>query len=99
GPTSNTEAALLLAQAAFIHDPMKVKYQHPIYASVEHPELASPYGRHPSIPRSMEIIDYRPEFMNLEEQVYQTSRRIKALKAFHFLIRPAFSEGQISREV
>jgi len=42
---------------------------------------------------------WTPVYYPLEEQVYLSADRIKALKPFHFLVRPALSEGAISREV
>jgi hypothetical protein len=45
------------------------------------------------------VIDFEPEFMNLEEQQEEAARRIAELGLFQFLCRPAVREGEVSQSV
>ena len=43
----------------------------------------------------LEIIDFQPVFMSLEEQTELFAQQIKKLGRFQFLLRPAIAEGHI----
>jgi hypothetical protein len=100
GPVHNFDAALLLARALIPHDPMKVKYWHPIYMNVTDYTKPIPTSQRSwTFQQSVQIVDYRPEFYALPEQEYNTAQRLIHLPAFHFLFRPALAEGTISKDI
>jgi hypothetical protein len=86
GSTSSMESARLLADAVFSRDPWKVKDWEPVW------------GR-PHRWSDLEIIDWKPVYMSLEEQTELFAQRIKNLGRFQFLLRPAIAEGHIGATV
>jgi hypothetical protein len=45
------------------------------------------------------VVDYEPEFMNLEDQLEEAANLIAELGRFRFLCRPALREGEVSQSV
>jgi hypothetical protein len=86
GGTSSMESARTLADALYFRSPYKVKDWEPVW------------GR-PHQWSSLEIIDFKPVYMSLEEQTELFAQRIKNLGRFQFLLRPAIAEGHIGSEV
>ena len=72
---------------------MRVKHWRKVWGS--QPLIGS--GGHYA--NAYEVIDYRPEFMNLEDQLEEAANRIASLGLFQFLCRPALHEGAVSQEV
>jgi hypothetical protein len=85
--------ARILADVLYKRDPMRVKYWHRVWGS--QPLIGS--GGHYA--NAHEVIDHRPEFMNLEDQLEEAARRIAELRLFEFLCRPALREGEVSSSV
>jgi hypothetical protein len=81
GSTSDMDAAVSLARHFFRVDPYKVKRYEPMYASYQ---------------GISEVIDYRPIEFSIEEQQVLKSYQIKDQRAFHFLVRPAPGEGDVT---
>ena len=84
GSSADIDGALTLARQFFRYDPDRVKRYEPVYASY--------HG-------FSQIIDYRTVDFTVEEQALLTSYRVKDQGRFHFLVRPAFSEGEAARTV
>jgi hypothetical protein len=85
--------ARILADVLYKRDPMRVKYWHRVWGS--QPLIGS--GGHYA--NAHEVIDYRPEFMRLEDQLEEAANRISQLRQFQFLCRPALREGEVSQSV
>lgn len=81
GSTSDMDAALSLARHFFRIDPLKVKRYEPTYTSYQ---------------GITEVIDYRPVEYSIEEQHYLKSYQVKDQPTFHFLVRPAPGEGDVT---
>ena len=92
GPAPLPEARIL-ADLLYSRDPMRVRYWHRVWGS--QPLIGS--GGHYA--NAHEVIDYRPEFMNLEDQLEEAANRIAELGLFRFLCRPALREGEVSQSV
>jgi hypothetical protein len=86
GGTSSMQSARDLADALFFRDPWKVKDWQPVWGK-------------PHQWSSLEIIDFQPVFMPLEEQTELFAQQIKKLGRFQFLLRPAVAEGHIGSAV
>jgi hypothetical protein len=88
GQAATMEGARVLADSVYLRDPYWVK----------HWRLAPD-----PLPRWARLDDYEPpvepEFMPLEEQTELFANRIRRLKQYQFLVRPAESEGTISTNV
>jgi hypothetical protein len=100
GSTSDHEAAVQLAKTFIPADPFRIKYRHPIYWGVpdtDHPIVTGP--RSVTFPNKPVVIDFRPEFMPLDEQHYLDAQRIKHQRTFHFLLRLALAEGTVAQTV
>jgi hypothetical protein len=87
--------ARILADALFKRDPMRVKYWHRVWASEP---IINSFTRS-TIGTNHFVIDHRPEFMNLEDQLEQAANRIAELGLFQYLCRPALREGEVSQSV
>lgn len=81
GSTSDMDAALSLARQFFRIDPLKVKRYEPVYSS--YMGMTS-------------VIDERPVEYSIEEQEYLRSYQVKDQPAFHFLVRAAHREGDVT---
>jgi hypothetical protein len=79
------EGARLLADALYLRDPYWVKHYIQTWGRTSRRE----YG----------VISEEPVFMPLEEQTELFANRIRRLKQYQFLVRPAESEGTISTDV
>jgi hypothetical protein len=90
GQAATMQAARLLADAMFLRDPWWVKYWRTVYVPV--PRWARSSSETYELPQE-------PEFMPLEEQTELFANRIRKLKQYQFLVRPAVSEGEISTTV
>jgi hypothetical protein len=90
GGTSSMDSARHLADALFLRDPSRVKHWRKVWMSG-----GSLNGR----PLPPYVVDYEPEFMNLEEQKELFAQRVKRLGLFQFVVRPALSEGMIGSVV
>jgi hypothetical protein len=86
GGTSSMESARTLADALFSRDPWLVKHWRPVYGRITSHSL-------------LEVIDYEPEFLPLEEQTELFAQQIRQLGRFQFLLRPAIAEGHIGSAV
>jgi hypothetical protein len=86
GSTSSMAAAREMADAMFFRNPWSVKH------------WRARWGR-TTAHGPLEIIDFEPEFMPLEEQTELFAQRIKRLGHFQFLLRPALAEGHIGSAV
>jgi hypothetical protein len=86
GQAATMEGARLLADALYLRDPFWVKHWRAVYGR--------PYSHSP-----LDVIAYEPEFMPLEDQTELYANRIRRLKQYQFLLRPAVSEGTISTDV
>lgn len=84
GSTSDMDAALSLARHFFRIDPAKVKRYEPVYSSYQ---------------GVTEVIDERPVEYTIEEQQYLKSYEVKDQPAFHFLVRAAPREGDVTGSV
>jgi hypothetical protein len=84
GSSADIDGALTLARQFFRYDPDWIKRCEPVYASY--------HG-------FSQIIDYRTVDFTVEEQALLTSYRVKDQGRFHFLVRPAFTEGEAARTV
>jgi hypothetical protein len=86
GQAAIMDGARLLADALFLRDPFWVKHWRAVYGRrFAHSQL--------------DVIAYEPEFMPLEEQTELYANRIRQLKQYQFLMRPAASEGWMSTDV
>jgi hypothetical protein len=85
--------ARILADVLFSKDPNKVKYWHRVWAS--EPVI----GQTRIIGTNHFVIDHRPEFMSLEDQLEEAANQITQLGRFRFLCRPATSAGAVSNDV
>jgi hypothetical protein len=85
GQAATMDGARLLADALYLRDPWRVKYWRPVYGMNER----HVYG----------VIREQPEFLPLEEQTEVFATRIRRLKQYQFLLRPAVSDGTISTNV
>ena len=78
GVTSDSEAALTLAQELFAYDPTLIRHFDPIYDSRGN------------------LIDLSPVSWSIQEQQLLAARRFLTLEPFHFLVKPAVSEGNVT---
>jgi hypothetical protein len=85
--------ARILADVLFSKDPNKVKYWHRVWGS----EAISRWGR--VVGSTHVVIDHRPEFMSLEDQLEEAANQLTRLGRFRFLCRPATSDGAVSNDV
>jgi len=90
GQAATAAGARLLADAMFLRDPFRVKHYHLNFPPVPHwargkPEASAPIEE--------------PVYLPLEEQTELYANRIRQLKQYQFLVRPAASEGEISTDV
>jgi hypothetical protein len=81
GVTSDTDAALSFARSFFRYDPFKVKRLEPMYMTSSGEAV---------------VIDERPIEYTIEEQNLLNSYIFRGLPTFHFLVRPAPGEGNIT---
>jgi hypothetical protein len=82
GVTSDPEAALYLARQFFRYDPHLVRKTEPVYMGHERGEP--------------KVIDYRTIEFTVEEQAILNSHLFQDQRRFHFLVRPAPAEGDIT---
>lgn len=100
GAVPDMESALKLAQWFGNFDPNRIKYNHPIYMMDKDYTNPVAVGRRGvGYEKKAEAIDYRPEFSPLSEQEYQLAKRLRSLKRFSFLIRPAREEGTVDTQL
>lgn len=90
GQAATMAGARFLADALFLRDPWRVKYWRPGY------EPRSRWAS--SRPKNYEL-SVEPEFLALEEQTEVFATRIRQLKQYQFLVRPAVSEGEVGTDV
>jgi hypothetical protein len=88
-----SEAKIWADEVLFRKDPRQVKYWHRVWAS--EPII----GQTSIIGTNHFVIDHRPEFMGLDDQLEVASRRIVELPSFSFFVRPAIAEGSVSTSV
>lgn len=81
GSTADVDAAMQVARTFYKVDPYKVKRYEPMYGSV----MGFP-----------QVLDYRPIEFTIEEQQLLKSYDIKGQPTFHFLVRPAPAEGDVT---
>jgi hypothetical protein len=86
GQLATAAGARLLAEATMLRDPFLVKDAEPIYGR-----------RYPQ--SRLEVIDVKLHYLPLEEQTDLFANRIRRLKQYEFLVRPALSEGELSTDV
>jgi hypothetical protein len=84
GQAATMDGARLLADALYLRDPYWVKHWRAVWGRPRGP---------------LEVIAEEPEFMPLEEQTELFANRIRKLRQYQFLLRPAASEGTISTNV
>jgi hypothetical protein len=84
GSTSDMDSALATAKQFFPVDPYEVKRYERVYGSM--------FG----MPT---VLDQRPIEFTVEEQHLLASYKVKEQPAFHFLVRPAQGEGDVTGEV
>ena len=81
GVTSDTDAALQFARQLYRYDPLKVKRMEPMYMA----SMGEPF-----------VVDERPVEYTIEEQNLLNSYTFRSLPAFHFLVRAAPGEGDVT---
>jgi hypothetical protein len=91
GQAATMAGARLLADALFLRDPWRVKYWRP--GGYE------PRSRWASSRPKGDELAVEPEFLPLDEQTEVFATRIRKLKQYQFLVRPAVSEGEVSTNV
>jgi hypothetical protein len=92
GQAATMEGARVLADSVYLRDPYWVKYWRPV------PD-PFPFRTRRELRESAVSDPMEPEFMALEEQTEIFANRIRRLKQYQFLVRPAVSEGTISTDV
>ena len=95
GRSATIQEARELGDLLYKRDPMRVKYSHRVWAS--EPVINSYSGR--IIGSNHFVIDQRPEFMKLDDQLEEAANRIKELSLFEFFLRPSLREGEVSSDV
>ena len=92
GRAATMPEARILADVLYRTNPYVVKHWRKVWRSQP---LIGTGGHHTN---EYEVIDFEPEFMNLEEQ-QEEAKRIAGLGLFQFLCRPAVREGEVNQEV
>jgi hypothetical protein len=90
GQAATMAGARLLADAMFLRDPFRVKHYHLNFPPV-------PHWARGKLEAYLPIEE--PVYLPLEEQTELFANRIRQLKQYQFLVRPAVSEGEISTNV
>jgi len=90
GQATTMEAVRLLADALYLRDPYWVKHYRKVY--VPQPRWAAHRAIDDDPPKE-------PEYMPLEQQTELFAQRIRRLKQYQFLFRPAVDEGTVGTAV
>jgi hypothetical protein len=91
GQAATTAGSRFLADALFLRDPWRVKYWRP--------GGYQPRSRWASSRPREDELAVEPEFLPLDEQTEVFANRLRQLKQYQFLVRPAVSEGELSTSV
>jgi hypothetical protein len=89
GNIQDPEDALYLARQFHRYDPYLVRKREPVWMNVQ-------YGAGPSSYSVPEVIDHTTTEFTPDEQFLLGADAIRSLSRFHFLVRPALGEGNLT---
>jgi hypothetical protein len=92
GNIQDPEDALYLARQFHRYDPHLVRKREPVWMNVQ-------YGAGPGSYSVPEVIDHTTTEFTPDEQYLLVADAIRSLSRFHFLVRPAMGEGNLTGKV